>query len=60
MTDFLSSQPVTSGMCTKCAVAPDCDRKCQGMLICPWYESRNKTKPNSQPQQPDNDTRPNR
>lgn len=56
MTDFLSNQPVTSGMCTKCAVAPDCDRKCQGMLICPWYESRNKP----QPQQSDNDTRPNR
>ncbi len=56
MTDFLSNQPVTSGMCTKCAVAPDCDRKCQGMLICPWYESRNKP----QPHQSDNDTRPNR
>lgn len=37
-TIYLQDRPITCGMCAKCAAAPDCDHKCQGMIMCHQYE----------------------
>ena len=41
-TIYLQDHPITSGLCAKCAAAPDCDHKCQGMLLCWQYEQPKK------------------